>query len=76
MEPKPTSKAQEAIVNRIDAKARAIAEGLGRWNPQEILAEMKFAVPYEGTTRDDEFAAAYAKWRSENPIVEWSKPEH
>jgi len=68
MRPEPDNEAQESIADRIDTKAKAIAEGLGRWKPDEILAEMKCAVPQEGSTADDEFTNEYAKWRSESPL--------
>jgi hypothetical protein len=68
MGPKPVGEAQEHIAQRIDAKARAIAEGRGRWEAVEILAEMRLAVPDEGNAADDWFAERYAAWRSEHPL--------
>ena len=66
--PKPVGEAQRRIAQRIDAKARAIADGRGRWEPGEILTEMKFAVPDEGNAADDDFAERYAAWRGEHPL--------
>ena len=59
---------QRAIAQRIDDKARAISEGLGRWKPEEILTEMNVTVPHEGNADDYNFAAQYAQWRSHHPL--------
>jgi hypothetical protein len=67
--PEPESESQKLIAGRIDGKAKAIAEGSGRWKPGEIIAEMKFAVPIETNRADDDFAMSYLAWRSKNPLT-------
>jgi hypothetical protein len=56
MKPAPASAARFGIAQRIDRKARAIRDGRGRWKPEEMLAEMKLALPYEGNEDDNSFA--------------------
>jgi hypothetical protein len=68
MKPEPLDTVQRAIAQRIDEKAHVISEGLGRWRPKEILAEINVTVPHEGNADDDRFAEKYAEWRSQHPL--------
>jgi hypothetical protein len=64
---KPTNKHEEEIAQRVDAKARAIRDGLGAWDDR-IITEMKIAVAFEMSAADDQFLENYVAWRRRNPL--------
>jgi hypothetical protein len=64
----PKNQTEQAIAQRIDAKAFAIAERLGRWDRDEIMNEMRIATPFEWSQDDSDFFGRYLQWRRDNPI--------
>lgn len=68
MRPEPGNDLQEWLADKVDKKAKAIADGLGRWVPSEMTAKMSIVTPEEGTAEDDAFLKAYVEWRSRNPV--------
>ena len=61
----PTTEHERDIASRVDAKASAIRDGLGRWD-YVILTEMRLAVPFELSESEMDFLARYITWRRNN----------
>ena len=57
----PNNRYQEEIKAAVDAKARAIQAGLGRWD-DSIISEMKIATEFEMSADDAEYFVAYVRW--------------
>jgi hypothetical protein len=63
----PTNNHEREIAHKVDAKARAIRDGVGIWDDR-IITEMKIAVGFEMNIADDQFLESYVVWRRQNPI--------
>ena len=63
----PTTDREKEIAHKVDAKARAIQEGTGRWDAN-IIHQMKIAVGFVMTESEFEFLKSYAAWRRDNPF--------
>lgn len=62
---KPSSDREREIANRVDSKAKAIAEGRGYWG-ENITAEMKIAVPFEMSEVELKFLERYVASKRDN----------
>jgi len=64
MEPK--TQHETTIANAVSAKAKAIAEGQGNWG-DNIVTEMKVAVPFEMNEGELAFLEQYVAWKRDHP---------
>jgi hypothetical protein len=64
----PTNDHEKEIAQKVNAKARAIRDGVGAWDDR-IITEMKIAVGFEMNAADDQFLESYVAWRRQNPIT-------
>ena len=58
---------EHRIAVSVDAKARAIKEGTGKWG-KAIVREMRIAVPFEMSEAEIDFFERYVAWRRKNPL--------
>jgi hypothetical protein len=66
----PVTPAQrrQFICDRVNDKARAIAEGRqGNWG-ENIVQEMKISVPFELTPEEEKYVEEYTAWRKAHPL--------
>jgi hypothetical protein len=55
------------IAQKVDAKARAIAEGRETWD-DDIVREMRIALTFQLTEAEIEFLDRYVAWRRHTPL--------
>ena len=62
----PSSEREREIANRVDSKAKAIAEGQGYWG-DNIITEMKVAVPFVMSGSELDFLERYFACKRDTP---------
>jgi hypothetical protein len=63
----PSTDHEKEIASKVDAKAKAIQEGTGRWD-NNIIQEMRIAVGFEMSDAEFSFFERYVTWRRQKPI--------
>jgi hypothetical protein len=66
---KPTNDHEKEIAEKVDAKARAIRDGVGAWDDR-VITEMAVAVGFQMNVAEEQFLESYVVWRRRNPIKE------
>jgi hypothetical protein len=62
----PSTDREKEIANRVDSKAKAIAEGQGYWG-DNIIVEMRVAVPFVMSNTELEFLERYIAYKRHTP---------
>jgi hypothetical protein len=63
----PSTLREKEIARKVDQKARAIADGDGKWG-DNIIREMRVAVGFVCTEAECEFLEKYVAWRRGNSL--------
>ena len=61
----PSNQHERDIKTAVDAKAKAIHDGVNRWD-DSIITAMRIAVGFEMSVEDAEYFIAYVRWLREN----------
>jgi hypothetical protein len=64
----PDNDHEREIATKVDAKARAIRDGLGTWD-DNIIADMKIALGFEMSEDELEYLDLYVRMRREIPLT-------
>jgi hypothetical protein len=65
--PMTPAQRKQFICDRVNEKARAVAEGQDNWGGN-IVEEMRISVPFELTTAEEKYVQEYTAWRKANPL--------